>query len=116
LIHETILDGTVRPINDEFGYVGELFEDCDSYLHVKELEKKLLKEYIKYLIKSNPDKVCDIVANSYLYNIPEKVSIIYRPAWLVGTLAQRAQLVVKFKREDSDCLLYLKDQTNECDH
>lgn len=103
---EYIFDGKIHPLSEDFAYITERFEEDKSFLQMMELRKRLLTEYIKYLIKNDPDKCMEILLNHFSFtDYSDKFMFIHRPSWIVGALSQYATFSLKFKREKNDDLM-----------
>lgn len=104
-MHEYIFDGKIHPLSEDFAYVTEKLQEDKSSLEMMELRKRLLTEYVKYLIKNDPEQCIDILLNNCSFtDFSDKFAFIHRPSWIYGALSQYATFSLKFKRVKNDGL------------
>lgn len=99
-------DGKPYSLSDNYAYIMKKFEHNTSHTEIQKIKTEMLREYIRYEIKNNPESVIDKVINSYEFEIDfdSNYRFIYRPAYMVSSLAQYAIVVLRFKRSPNDGL------------
>lgn len=97
-------DGELRPLTDDLGYISILFSEELSFEKVQSLKQEIMKKYVKYLIDNDPDSCIDILSQHLSFAEGKDYSYVYRPAYLVGVLARKACMSLKFKRVKNDNL------------
>jgi hypothetical protein len=104
-MNDYMFDGKPHVLDKNTGYISVKFEETLSFFEVDCIKTNLIKEYIKYLIKYDPDKCIEILLPNFLYNFHDKdFSLVHKPAWITSMLAQNATLSIKFKRAQKDGL------------
>jgi hypothetical protein len=104
-----IFDGEPHALNSEYGYlikrINEPFEHekLDGYVSIQ------LKKFAEYLYHFDKNKVIEYlieILKSQIFHegSSKDYEIIYRPAHMVGCLAEFSTLALKFKRSKNDNL------------
>jgi len=101
-MNETITDGKIHFLNDKIGYISKSFQENITFIELKKIEEEMLKEYIKYLIKYDEEKILDILTRYLSFQNSNEFNFIFRPAYIVSSLAQNALLSLKFNRIDKN--------------
>jgi len=101
---EIIYDGNPHKLSCDFAYILEKFQENKSHEEVEKIRSNMLKKYIRYEMQNNPDFIVDILINYFKFNHYEDFYFTYRPAYMIGSLAQYASIALKFKRRPNDGL------------
>ena len=101
---QQIYDGKCHALTDDLGYIIRIIDPSKSFLEIKMIEMEIIREYARYLFENQKEVCLDIMCQHLSFGRSEEFSIIYRPPWLCGSLAQNAQLAIKFKRIKNDNL------------
>jgi hypothetical protein len=101
-------DGELHALSDDYGYALKLFLE-DPSIHenssrMTELRDDFAKKYADYLYQFDKEKVIRILMEYLVLSYNEDIQFIFRPAYMVSSLAQNASFAMKFKRSQNDNL------------
>ena len=102
--------GKIHAISSDCGGIMECVDSGQcSFQQIKEYQEKFLKKYAEYLYDCNKEKSVNMIyENLWKYHFMgascDDFTFIYQPPWIVGVLAQRGRVALKFKREKNDNL------------
>lgn len=112
-MNNEICDGNIHPLDKNFAYIFQPLpfngEENENLIELSKKQKEFAKKYADYLIRTDKEKVIKILMD---YIIPDcfgrsndfNHQFIFRPPWMTSYLAQKAHLVLKFKRSERDNL------------
>lgn len=101
-------DGEIHPLSEEFAYISEYVERSNCcFQEISRLQKKFLKKYADYLYEFNKEKAIEMILENienyhFLGASESDFQMIYRPPYIVSSLATRGCVGLKFKRSKND--------------
>lgn len=98
------LDGKVHRLDKGYAYISMLIDDEKPISEIEKHKKEMIKEYVKYLMANNRTKCLEILISHFYPRESQEYSFIYRPAHMMGVLAQQGCISLKFKRSENDDL------------
>jgi len=103
-----IPDGELHALSKEYGYALKFFLDknspSDNAEKMTDIQFEFTKKYADYLMEFNKGKVIKILMQHLMQGYDEDFQFIFRPAYIVSSLAQNASFALKFKRSENDNL------------
>lgn len=103
-------DGKAHPLSGELGYILHKKDDLFDMDLTEDLKSECTKEYCKYLLEVDKEKVISYLIDYIQKNIPEDISYIFRPSYLNNNISLQASFALKFKRSPNDESFFKDDQ------
>ena len=114
-IYNTYIDdGEIHALSKEYGYALKFFLDNysiqENYQIIAEIQRDFTQKYADYLMEFNKEKVMKVLMEHLIKGYDEDFKFIFRPAYIVNNIGDKATFSLKFKRAEKDNLDEKDDQ------